>query len=306
MGNELTSYTVLNFKRDFILGDTGEDVGSLHNIMGFLGYGPSEEEIKEKRFGKSTLAQAEKLREAISNNPLLAFASFILQFIFGSDIEEATPELRRGNSKPIREYRASTDPELQSLEAVSTSKKGAAGAAELAGRYIGQRETGDNKGAVVKYFNGAEGEPWCGGFVHKIMAKAISPALYSQGDFLRARSFGDEAAKHGAFRKPSQGYAPAVGDVVVFTRGGEKGHVGIVSDVAENGTVTYISGNDANAVRARTFDRKNPPQSLLGYGDTHALAKAKGITLDVPSIAMTNTKVTMGATRHSDTAIRGG
>jgi CHAP domain len=274
--------------------------------MKFLGYSPTEEEVKQKRFGTSTVEQAEKLREAIANNPLLAFASFILQFIFGSDIEEATPELRRGTSRPIREYRSSTDPQLQSLEAVSTSQKGAAGAAELASRYLGQRETGDNKGSVVKYFNGAEGEPWCGGFVHKIMAKAISPALYSQGDFLRARSFQDEAARFGAFRKPTQGYTPSVGDVVVFTRGDEKGHVGIVSDVAQNGTVTYISGNDANAVRARTFDTKNPPQSLLGYGDTHALAKAKGIALEAPGFAMKNSTVTLGATRHSDAAVRGG
>lgn len=309
MGESTSTNLILDFKRDFVLGDTGEDVARLHKMLAFIGFEAGEDDVKNKRFGESTLAAANKMREWMVDHPVIAFfAQIIMQFVFGSDVEEADPKLNRGASKPIRQYRMATDPELQALEAVSTSKRGLAGVAELASRYIGQRETGNNSGPVVKYFNdGVDGEPWCGGFVHKIMAKAISPDLFSQNDFLRARSFEDEASRHGAFRKSSQSYRPNVGDVVVFTRGGDKGHVGIVSGVSENGTVTYIAGNDANAVRERSFDLKNPPQSLIGYADVQALAKAKGILIEAPSLAMVNPRTKMGAvSRHSDSAIRGG
>lgn len=307
MGNATTTNFGLDFKRDFVLGDTGEDVAKLHKMLDFLGFKASEEDVAKQRFGEATLAAAEKMREWMVDHPIIAFfANIILQFVFGNDAEEVAPELRRGKSRPIRQYHSDTDPQLQSLEAVSTSKRGAAAAAELAARYLGQREIGDNAGPVVKYFNGSEGEPWCGGFVHKIMAKAISPELYSQADFKRARSFEDEAARFGAFRKASQAYTPAVGDVVVFTRGGGNGHVGIVTEISVTGEVTYISGNDANAVRARTFDSKNPPQSLIGYSDTHALAKAKGIAMEPVTMAFAASKTSIGATRHSDAAVRGG
>lgn len=303
MANQPT-FNVLDFKRDFELGNTGEDVAALHKIMSLLGYAPSSDEMKQKRFGTSTVEQAEKLRQAIAENPLLGFASFILQFIFGSDVEEAKPEFRRGTSKPIRSYQSAEEYQLEGLAATIGNKRGAQAAADLAQRYVGQRETGDNSGPVVRFFNGASGDglPWCGGFVHKIMGMAISPKLFDQSDFLRARSFEDEAARHGAFRKKAEHYAPKVGDVVVFTRGGGQGHAGIVTDVSPLGEVTYISANDANAVRERSFDVSKPPQSLIGYADTQALAKAKGISIEVSTVAFSNVSSTKAA-RHSDAAI---
>ncbi len=297
-----------DFHRDFVIGDKGKDVAKLQEILSFLGYLPDSDEVARQTFGKSTLAAAERLRRDAAENPIVSFlAGLVLQFVFGSDPEEAAPELRRGQSKPIRRYASDDMPRLQALEAGFRSSCGMPAAAELASRYIGQREIGDNRGAVVRYFNGSEGLPWCGGFVHTIMSKSISPELFAQSDFLRARSFEDEASKHGAFRKASSSYAPHVGDVVVFNRGGGNGHVGIVSEVGLDGTVTYIAGNDGNAVRARSFDAKKPPQSLIGYADTQALAQAKGIALAAPSLAFKDSGVRLGAvTRHSDAAFARG
>ncbi len=311
MAETSSTNLILDFKRDFVLGDTGEDVAVLHKMLAFIGFEAGEEDVKNKRFGESTLEAANKMREWMVDHPVIAFfAQIIMQFVFGSEVEEADPANRRGDHVPIREYRNGSLAQLQALEHSQFGKRGATAAAQLAASYVGQRELGDtNKGDVVRYFNGESGEglPWCGGFVHKIMSVAISPNLYSQTDFLRARSFEDEAARHGAFRKTGQGYQPRVGDVVVFSRGQGQGHCGIVISVEKDGKVTYVAGNDANAVRATSFNLNQPPASFIGYSDTHALAAAKGIAMDAPSFAIANPRTSIGNVRaHSDSAIRGG
>ena len=153
------------------------------------------------------------------------------------------------------------------------------GVANLARNMRGMGEAGNNGGPLVRAAMGYEGDPWCGGFVNYVFAQAGLPGIYPQTDFRLARSYMREAERHGAFHS-GQSQRPQVGDVVVFTRGAnpQSGHVGII--VAVNGDeITYVSGNDGNQVTERTFNRHSPPPALLGYSDTRAIARARGIVL---------------------------
>lgn len=156
-------------------------------------------------------------------------------------------------------------------------------ARDIANSMIGQHESGgQNRGAIVRLvMGGNEGRnfPWCGGFVNYVMDRA-APGLFDQQNYMSALSYRDVAREHGSFREAGSDYVPNVGDVVVFTRGGQgRGHVGIVTDVAEDGTVTYVAGNDGNAVRSRTLDLNDPPSSMLGFADVNALAEARGVDM---------------------------
>lgn len=159
------------------------------------------------------------------------------------------------------------------------------GLANLARNMRGMGEAGNNGGPLVRAAMGYEGAPWCGGFVNYVFAQAGLSGIYLQTDFRLARSYMREAERHGAFHS-GQSKPPQVGDVVVFTRGAnpQSGHVGII--VAVNGDeITYVSGNDGNQVTERTFNRHSPPPALLGYSDTRAIARARGIVLPEPVMA---------------------
>ncbi len=149
----------------------------------------------------------------------------------------------------------------------------------FARQFVGMREERGNRGEIVRLSNGYEGDPWCGGFAN-LVYDAINPNLFEQGDFLRARSFECHGKAHNAFHTARSGYTPKPGDTVIFSRGGGKGHVGIVSAVAADGTVTYISGNYDNQVAEASFNLNRPPSDLRGYTDVQALAANKGIQLD--------------------------
>jgi uncharacterized protein (TIGR02594 family) len=300
-----TAFPLKPLSRDLQFGDQGQDVGQLQSILKMMGYDIDPAELERQEYEKSTKEAAERFRRDCMGKDVGLLGKFLLQYLFGIDPEEAMePHYNRGDGIAIRGYRESTDFQFQAFESLPWGTQGAPRAAEFASRFIGEREVGNNGGSLVRRVcNQREGLPWCGGFVNYIMDHSVSPRLFDQADYLSAKSFGREAAEHGAFRKPSSGYTPHVGDVVVFDRKGG-GHVGIVSAVAADGTVTYISGNDGNAVRARTFKADHPPESLVGYADTHALAKAKGITLEqdreapaIPAVA---------AAKHSDRAIARG
>ena len=189
--------------------------------------------------------------------------------------------LRRGSSGFGRarpgEGRFSSEPELEKIIASTQDKGTLKGVTNLATALLGQAETGNNGGAIVRATMGYEGDPWCGGFVRYAFEKAGVFGVYDQSDYRSALSYQRQAEHYGAFKK--SGYTPQPGDVVVFSRGGNgKGHVGIVVEVNGN-EVTYISGNDGDMVKARTFSLNSPPSGLLGYSDTRALAKNRNITL---------------------------
>jgi hypothetical protein len=297
-------------ERDIVYGDSGDDVAELQNRLIALGLEIAEEELRQKRYGDATRAAAEQLRENAIKNPVLAaLVKSLLSHLFGIDMEEVlNPAESRGERQPNRNYHYSKEYELDALTA-GTWGQGPAAAVSLAEKLVGQHEVGNNGGAIVRLVcDGKEGLPWCGGFVHYVMSKTISPQLFPQSDYLRARSYADEAGKYGAFRDASAGYQTKVGDVIVFGRGNGngQGHVGIVSAISADGKVSYIAGNDADAVSVRSFDAKNPPQSLLGYADTRALAKAKNIALEVDSVPAASAASQLVARAHDDRAFARG
>lgn len=179
------------------------------------------------------------------------------------------------------------DPELQNIINSTENRGTLAGVINLANNLVGVAESGTNGGAIVRASNGYEGDPWCGGFMRLLFEENRLGRVYDQGDPLMAQSYMREGQEHGAFRQPGSGYTPQVGDAIVFSsdRGPGSGHVGIVTDVASDGTVTYVSGNSSDMVAARTFNVNSPPNRLLGYTDTRALAEAKGVDLGLEAQA---------------------
>ena len=241
--------------------------------------------------GERTLADAaEEFRADFIREPNSIFEqiersiiSLILSVFFDTSIEEIlAAEEELGRSSEYRSTEQYDSPNLRSrVQANNISGSSRERIAAMAESLVGQRESGGaNRGAVVRMvMEGREGRDqlWCGGFTNFIMDN-VDERLFDQRDFVSARSFEREAREHNAFQEKGNGYTPQVGDVVVFTRGGG-GHVGIVTSV-EGGRVTYVSGNDQNAVRERSFSIDNPPSNLLGYADIETLAENKNIDLD--------------------------
>lgn len=288
---EKPKLTFLDFGRDLESGDSGQDVANLQKILIYYGFKIDASEMSEAdpskaKFGASTAKAASQMRDHAAKNPGIVgeeLVRIVLQHVFQIDPDELNESFFRGQGNKIRNYRNANKSQLEGLEAViGCADHSVPQAIKLASQFLGQRETGTNRGALVKKFCGYEGVTWCGGFVNYVMDHSIAPGLYNQVNPLGALSYRDEATKYGAFHKKSDhAYEVQPGDVVVFTRGGGgKGHVGIVSNITEDGTVTYISGNDGNAVRSREFNIKNPPKGLIGYSSTAELAAAKGIALN--------------------------
>jgi uncharacterized protein (TIGR02594 family) len=131
---------------------------------------------------------------------------------------------------------------------------------------------------------------WCGGFVNYVMGQTV-PGLYDEMENpYMALNYRNFAQEHRAFREDPRAL-PNVGDLVVFNRGRGKGHVGVVTEVdAGTGEVTYVSGNDNNMVRERTYNVNNPPsgnsRGLIGTVDTPALASARGVRLPAPEVTL--------------------
>lgn len=171
----------------------------------------------------------------------------------------------------------SNEPQLERIVQGVQGKGTIAGVVNLANALDGQHEVGKNGGAIVRATMGYTGDAWCGGFVRYVFDKSGLNGVYDQSDYVSAQSYMREGKRNGAFRSARSGYQPQAGDVLVFSssRGAGSGHVGVV--VARNGDqVTYVSGNDTDAVRTRTISLSNPPGNLFGYSDTEAVAKAKG------------------------------
>ena len=175
--------------------------------------------------------------------------------------------------------------------------------ADLARKFVGQHEVGNNGGAMVRLMMGYEGDAWCGGFAHYILDKTM-PGVYDQADFRSARSYADMGKKYGVFHeRGDKNYVPKAGDVLVFSRSGDpsKGHVGVVTGYdATTHKLTYVSGNDGNAVREREIDMSNPPRRLLGFTDSEGLAKARHIAIETPAQrADENTKIPTAKPYHA-------
>jgi uncharacterized protein (TIGR02594 family) len=125
---------------------------------------------------------------------------------------------------------------------------------EVARSQIGNGEiSGDNRGKFVRaYLNGKEGLPWCAGFV----SYCLKNAGYHYNYTLRAKKYLDYGKKVST---------PKPGDLIVFSRAGGGGHVGIVEQV-KGGTITTIEGNTGkypSKVKRITYLGK--PKNLIAY-----------------------------------------
>lgn len=118
----------------------------------------------------------------------------------------------------------------------------------LAQTMLGSREDAD-RAAIMAYFarGGVNLDPvaeaWCAAFVNA----TLEQAGFSGTNSNMARSFLQ-------WGREVQG-APQVGDIGVLPRGDDErfGHVGIVSAVNPNGTVTLLGGNQGDAVSEQTY-----------------------------------------------------
>lgn len=104
---------------------------------------------------------------------------------------------------------------------------------EIARSQLGKGEIGgNNKGKEVKKYTHGQEVAWCAGFV--------SWCRYKSGQvrgayFLSALSYWRSARfKHV--------HNPKAGDLIIFKRGSQQGHVGIVEQV-EGGRISTIEGN---------------------------------------------------------------
>lgn len=127
---------------------------------------------------------------------------------------------------------------------------------------------GNNQGPFVrKYLHGlaAEGNPWCAGFVSYCFSQIPGgmPFPYSVGARVLLGEFRDKSWT----RKPTEGYEPKPGDIVVWWReslSSGKGHVGLVHELRD-GFLYTIEGNKSPNVQgfSYVFSRMD---KLLGFG----------------------------------------
>lgn len=124
-------------------------------------------------------------------------------------------------------------------------------AAILANSYIGMNET--NGYSVIAqmfsehtgYSNGNQNDPWCAAFVSTVLDQAgiNSPGSAAVNDY---RNWGNSVS----------GNDVKVGDVAIF-RGQNISHVGIVTEVHDDGTVTVVHGNSSNQVKQSIMNKSS-------------------------------------------------
>lgn len=123
-------------------------------------------------------------------------------------------------------------------------------------KYIGQGETcGDNCGKFVqRVLDDDRRLPWCAAFVSYVLQE--TEAYDNMPYILRARNF----LKYG--RKVSK---PKPGDIVVWARGKDMGHVGIVKSVG-HGYFYALEGNTgAYPSKVMVIRHKVGEKALLGF-----------------------------------------
>lgn len=184
-----------------------------------------------------------------------------------------------GHASALKDVKQLSTNEIEDISNHLTLQTVGERTAELATKLVGQKEKGDNCGSIVAVTDGANGQPWCASFANYVFDKTM-PDVYDQKNFPSAISFKEQGERYGAFHKKSELYQPEIGDAIVFTRQGGN-HVGIITGYDETThQVTYVAGNDGNAVRERTFSLDKKPESLLGFTSSSEVAAAKGVSKD--------------------------
>jgi uncharacterized protein (TIGR02594 family) len=123
------------------------------------------------------------------------------------------------------------------------------GVKEITGRNHNKTIVDYAKESGFEWVNDDE-TPWCSIFINWVAFKACLERTKSAV----ARSW---------LKVGVPVLSPETGDVVVFKRGNStwQGHVGIYISEAENSQINVLGGNQSNAVKISSYDKKD----LLGY-----------------------------------------
>lgn len=123
---------------------------------------------------------------------------------------------------------------------------------------VAEQPPGSNDGPrIAQYRTATAGSavgPWCAYFTSWVAAHAGVPIGENGAGEGWVPAVRDWAVSQGRYI-PSGAGAPAVGDLVVFDRGGTGvlDHIGIVTGVTPDGTIQTVEGNSSDAVSARSY-----------------------------------------------------
>lgn len=135
----------------------------------------------------------------------------------------------------------------QAIAAIATAELG-----------VAEQPPGSNEAPrIAEYRTATAGSavgPWCAYFTSWVAAQAGVPIGENGAGEGWVPSVRDWAVSQGRYI-PSGSGAPAVGDLVVFGRGGTGvlDHLGIVTGVAPDGAIQTVEGNSSDAVSARSY-----------------------------------------------------
>jgi peptidoglycan hydrolase-like protein with peptidoglycan-binding domain len=138
---------------------------------------------------------------------------------------------------------------------------------DIARREIGTLESGNNRGAVLKYPRafGRGAEPYCADFTSWVAQRA---GLSMNNPY--CPSVVNELKRRGDWKGKAH---PQPGDLVLFDWNGDRvaDHIGIVEKVNPNGTVTTIEGNteDPQTGRQGVWRRERSLETILGFGNPY-------------------------------------
>lgn len=156
---------------------------------------------------------------------------------------------------------------------------------------IGHKESGgNNRGVEIMRYKSVTkspaGSPWCADFSSYILEKTAPELIHPTAS---SRGLMQQFVNHHAFHKASDDYKAKPGDLVFFTRGSGKGHVGFVVKAEENGTLHTVEANvgAANRPSSKRWNAAFPDQvrqlvrsavdlkkqGLLGFGSLQDMAE---------------------------------
>lgn len=126
----------------------------------------------------------------------------------------------------------------------------------------GVKEVGgeDNGKDVLKYTNGAR-VPWCAAFTSYCYGKGQGDDNNDTFGYNQSsQTIKQQAKNSGHWADKNSGYKPKEGDLAIWTYGGWRGHIGLVTDVNEQtGAFTVIAGNESDKIKKTTY---SSPQAV--------------------------------------------
>lgn len=215
-----------------VLGDKGEAVGHVQQLLIELGYSIANDELALQAYGPSTVSAVktfQALKGLVSDGIAGTHTLYSLEHPGGKYI--------------VSGWYCQPSKARPAVRAV----------VQAAGDQIGIHEDpdGSNRGGGVDKFGG-HGDPWCAYFVSWCYGRADGGSPF--GVLASAYKIHDWAVTNN--RVLAETVPPEGGDVFVIIRGNGHGHVGLVGDVLPDGRLVCIEGNAGNAVRGTL--RKRP------------------------------------------------